>query len=95
MYNYCQLIGTLKEVKEITSTKVIITLGVQREFKNADGTFDCDYIPVECTDFLCDFVKENYSIGDCVAVKCRLSKVTEHDTLRIIAVRFILMKGGE
>ena len=70
MYNYCQVIGTLKRVDEIKRT---LTLELQREFKNAEGVYEKYEIVAyigNLYDFIKDYVEE--SIGTNIVIKGRI-----------------------
>ena len=70
MYNYCQVIGTLKKVDE---TKKTLTLELQREFRNEEGIFE-KYEIVSYIGNLYDFVEDyiNASIGQKIVIKGRI-----------------------
>ena len=86
MYNYCQVIGTLKRVDE---TKKTLTLGLQREFKNAEGVYEkyeiVTYIG-NLYDFIKDYVEE--SIGTKIVIKGRIEP-QNNDTCVFVGERIM------
>ena len=70
MYNYCNIIGVLKEVKEKSRSLV---LELTREFRNANGEFEKYQIETyigNLYDFAKDFIEE--SIGKKIVIKGRI-----------------------
>ena len=70
MYNYCQVIGTLKGVNKENKS---LTLELQREFRNAEGVYE-KYEIVAFVGNLYDFVEDyiNASIGQKIVIKGRI-----------------------
>ena len=70
MYNYCQIVGTLKKADE---TKKTLTLELQREFRNEEGIFE-KYEIVAYIGNLYDFVGDyiNTSVGQKIIIKGRI-----------------------
>ncbi len=70
MYNYCNIIGVLKEVKENSKSLV---LELTREFRNANGEFEKYQIETyigNLYDFTKDYLEE--SIGKKIVIKGRI-----------------------
>ncbi len=70
MYNYCNIIGVLKEVKENSKSLV---LELTREFRNTNGEFEKYQIETyvgNLYDYIKDFIDEN--IGKKIAIKGRI-----------------------
>ena len=70
MYNYCNIIGVLKEVKKESKSLV---LELTREFKNANGEYEKYQIETylgNLYDFAKDFIEE--SIGKKLVIKGRI-----------------------
>jgi len=86
MYNYCQVIGTLKRVDE---TKRTLTLELQREFKNAEGVYEKYEIVAyigNLYDFIKDYVEE--SIGTNIVIKGRIEP-QKNDTCVFVGERIM------
>lgn len=101
MMNHVVLVGKLVKKpllgkEENGKEFVIITLNVQRQFKNADGVYESDLIP--CI-LYCGISKETYdlcNIGDVIGVKGRLQQF-ENDGIYVVAERvtFLTKNKGE
>lgn len=82
MHNNAVLIGRLVkeiETKEINGKEVAIaTLAVQRSYKNEEGIYETDFVPVKLWGGIVENTKEYCQKGDLIAVKGRLeSEVIE------------------
>jgi single-strand DNA-binding protein len=74
VYNQVYLIGRLTtkpEVVELNDNKkvLIITLAVQRSYKNSDGIYEADFIKCVLWDGIADRTAEYCQKGDLVAVR--------------------------
>ena len=49
-----------------------ITLAVRREFKNSDGTYDTDFLPITLWEGAATTCKEFCKKGSLVSIKCRI-----------------------
>ncbi len=89
MCNQVFLIGRLVDNPKIIKSeennnkKCIITLAVNREYKNIDGIYETDFINCELWDGISEKVCEYCRKGDLVCIKGRL--VSENDLIRLIA----------
>ena len=77
MYNYLMLVGTIVkdiELKELANNKKVATIdiAVLRDFRNADGNYDCDYLKVSLWDFLAELAVETLQKGSKVGIKGRI-----------------------
>lgn len=76
MLNQVVLVGRIiEEPEKIIDrelTKAIIKIEVQRAFKNQDGKYESDIIPVILWNMLADNIKEYCHIGDLVGIKARV-----------------------
>ncbi len=77
MKNIVFLIGRLANDPEIKKTENekthgYITLAVQRDFKNADGIYECDFIRCTLWNGIANQVKEYCHKGDLVGIKGRI-----------------------
>lgn len=74
--NIVILIGRLTHDVEIiehpNGNYARISLAVRREFKNSDGTYDTDFIPITLWEGAAATCKEFCKKGTQVSIKCRL-----------------------
>ena len=74
--NIVLLIGRLTRDVEIVEhpngNYARVTLAVRREFKNSDGTYDTDFIPITLWEGAAEMCKEYCKKGSMVSIKCRL-----------------------
>lgn len=89
MYNYFMIIGRLchdPEVRQLTDGRKVVnlTLAINRDFKNTDGTYSTDFIRVSLWEFLADIANDNLKKGRVIGVKGRISP--RHETLQTGAV---------
>ena len=98
MLNQAVLVGRLyeePEIKEINERKKIyFLLAVTRGFKNLDGTYDTDIIPVEVFNCIAENMREYCKKGDLIGVKGHLEIIDEK--LIVLAEKITtLSKGNE
>ena len=76
--NIVLLIGRLTQDVEIkehpNGNYARITLAVRREFKNSDGTYDTDFIPITLWEGAAQTCKEYCKKGSLISIKCRLQE---------------------
>lgn len=74
--NIVLLVGRLTqdvEIKEHSSGSYArITLAVRRDFKNSDGTYDTDFLPITLWEGAATTCKEYCKKGSLISIKCRL-----------------------
>ena len=100
MLNQTVLVGRLvqdPEIKELENDKKVcnITLAVTRSYKNADGIYETDFIPVTLWQGIAENVKEYCKKGDLVGVRGRLQ--VREDKVEVIGekVTFLSSKAKE
>ena len=100
MLNQTVLVGRLvqdPEIKELENDKKVcnITLAVTRSYKNADGIYETDFIPVTLWQGIAENVKEYCKKGDLVGVRGRLQ--AREDKVEVIGekVTFLSSKAKE
>jgi len=78
MLNQIILVGRISQ--EITDNT--LTLAVQRSYKNAEGIYETDFIPVELFNTIATTTKEYCKKGDIVGIKGRLQTrvITDEET---------------
>ena len=100
MLNQTVLVGRLvqdPEIKELENDKKVcdITLAVTRSYKNADGIYETDFIPVTLWQGITENVKEYCKKGDLVGVRGRLQ--VREDKVEVVGekVTFLSSKAKE
>lgn len=100
MLNQTVLVGRLvqdPEIKELENDKKVcnITLAVTRSYKNADGIYENDFIPVTLWQGIAENVKEYCKKGDLVGVRGKLQ--AREDKVEVIGekVTFLSSKAKE
>ena len=100
MLNQTVLVGRLvqdPEIKELENDKKVcnITLAVTRSYKNADGIYETDFIPVTLWQGIAENVKEYCKKGDLVGVRGRLQ--AREDKVEVVGekVTFLSSKAKE
>ena len=97
MLNQTVLVGRILENIELEESgeKPVahITLTIPRSFKNADGEYETDLVPLTLCDEIAKNTSEYCKKGDILGVKCRLQ--SQNGKLEIIAekVTFLSCKG--
>ena len=101
MLNQVVLVGRIQNEFEVQMSErgkqLTLILEVNRNYKNLDGEYDIDYIPVKILITMVDRVVENCSKGDLIGVKGRLTKL-KNDDLELLAEKVTFLsskKGGE
>lgn len=99
MNNTSMLIGRLVSDPEINETengkKVCnITLAVQRAYKNADGIYETDFIPVVLWTGIAEKTTEYCRKGNIMAVKGRLERLSGEE-LKIVADKVSFLSNGK
>ena len=100
MLNQIVLVGRLvqdPEIKELENDKKAcnITLAVTRSYKNADGIYETDFIPITLWQGIAENVKEYCKKGDLVGVRGRLQ--AREDKVEVVEekVTFLSSKAKE
>ena len=96
MNNLVTLIGRLaRNVETIEENKAIITLAVQRNYKNEEGIYEVDFIPCVLWNSLGDHTKEYCRTGDLVGIKGRIQMIDNKMVLVAEKVSFLAMQRVE
>lgn len=80
MLNQCVLVG---RIKEFDKEAKIMTIAVSRSYKNENGEYDNDLVPISIGGKLGDNVIEYCGKGDIVGVKARIE--SDNGQLKLIA----------
>lgn len=100
MLNQIVMVGRLvsdPEINETENGKVAdITLAVPRSYKNMNGEYDTDFIPVRLYTGIVEKTTEYCKKGDLVGVKGRVARLSGED-LKLVAekVTFLSSKPKE
>ena len=89
MLNQLILVGRIKEIKEDKN----IVLAVSRSYKNEDGAYKTDLMPIVLSDELFENAKEFCQVNDIIGVKGRLE--TKDNNIIIIATRLTFLSSGK
>lgn len=100
MLNQVILVGRLTSdievVKDENGAKyAVITLAIPRNFKNADGEYDTDFISTIAYDNVAANTAEYVSKGDIVGVKGRTAKISQDSELKIIAEKITFLSKSK
>ena len=100
MLNQTVLVGRLvqdPEIKELENDKKVcnITLAVTRSYKNADGIYETDFIPVTLWQGIAENVKEYCKEGDLIGVRGKLQLREDKVEVSGEKVTFLSSKAKE
>lgn len=94
MLNQIVLVGRLvqdPEIKELENKKGYITLAVSRSYKNANGEYDTDLIPITLFNSIVENTKAYCKKGDMVGVRGRIE--CENDKINLIAEKISFLSS--
>lgn len=98
MFNQVTLVGRLVEDPEINKNKDnkdknsgSMVLAIQKNYKNADGVYETDFINVNLLNSIAQTTTEYCKKGDIVGVKGRLS--SSNNQLNIIAEKVTFLSS--
>ena len=91
MLNQLIMVGRITrnvELKELEGGKKVadITLAIQRGYKNAEGEYETDFIPVQLCGAIAESTSEYCKKGDIVGVKGRLESEQGEDNTQKVKV---------
>lgn len=100
MLNQIVIVGRLvqdPEIKELENgmKTSYITLAVPRNYKNSDGIYETDFIPVKLYKGIAESTTEYCKIGDMVGVRGRVQSRKEEDKniIEIVAERVTFLSS--
>jgi single-strand DNA-binding protein len=88
MLNHTVLVGRISNYDEVAK---VVTLAVSRSFKNIDGEFETDFIPVKLWNNASPQM-ELVKIGDIIGIKGRIERTGVE--LRIVAEKVTFLAQG-
>ena len=99
MLNQIVLVGRLTknvELNEIDNKKqAVITIAVNRQFKNAEGIYETDFIPVMLWNGVAEQTAEYLKKGDLLGVKGRIESNENKIIINAEKVTFLSSKPKE
>lgn len=72
MLNQVVIVGRLTETPVLEEERAVITIAVPRSFKNEDGEYETDFIPVQLLKGIAQNTCEYCCKGDIIGVKGRI-----------------------
>lgn len=100
MLNQIIIVGRLVSDPQTTENKeekeAIITLAVPRSYKNSNGIYEVDFIPIKLFNGTTQ-ATEYCKLGDVIGVRGRVEKLNQEDNLKIIAdkITFLSTQKGK
>lgn len=94
MLNQIVLVGRLvqdPEIKELENNKGFITLAVSRSYKNKNGEYDTDFIPVTIFNGIAENTKAYCKKGDMVGVRGKIE--CENGKINLIAEKISFLSS--
>lgn len=85
-------------VDQVNNSEVAkFTLAVKREYRNAEGSYDADFIPVEAWNNYANIAKKYLKKGTLVGVTGRLETnyVNERNFFKLVVSKFELLPNGK
>lgn len=92
MHNYVTLIGRLTNDIEKEGNNAYITLAVQRSYKNADGIYETDFVPVVLTGDIATSTVAYCKKGDLIGLKGRIQSTDNKLIIIAEKVSFLAAK---
>ena len=80
-------------LKEVGSSKVLdVTLAIQRKFKNADGTYDTDFIKCKAFGKIAEHINEYCKVGDLISLSGRVQtgSYTNQESKKVYTTDFVI-----
>ena len=92
MLNQIILVGRLTDT-QTTNQTTTITLAVSRSYKNTNGEYETDFIPVEIPHTIAQSTLDYLHKGDVIGVKGRI-QTTDTQAIKIIADRITFLSSN-
>lgn len=89
--NQIFLVGRLVSDPQINELKTTITLAITRSYKNEEGAYDTDFVPVVLHNTLATTTTEYCKKGDMVGIKGRIETNTTVDPLTLDKKREVII----
>ena len=92
MLNNIILVGRLTETPVLEEERAVITIAVPRPFKNEDGEYETDFIPVQLLKGIAQNTCEYCCKGDIIGVKGRIQSNENGIYLLVAKITFLSSK---
>ena len=93
MLNQVVLVGRLTDDVKKEEERAVITLAVARSFKNANGEYDTDFVPVVLNGSIASNTTEYCKKGDIIGVKGRATRL-ENEELSLVAEKVTFLSSS-
>ena len=96
MLNQVVLVGRLAKAPKIYDNKGILTLKVPRPYKNSEGEYENDLIPVNITGPILENARNYLTVGSLVGVKGRIEadQSRTDGRIKIIVEKISFLSNG-
>ena len=94
MLNTSMLVGKINEIINEGQGKTLLSLVVQRPYKNENGTYDVDLIPCILSGTISNSIEKYCKIGDVVGVRGSLRVIGTNLNLSVDKVTFLSIRKG-
>lgn len=94
MLNNLVIVGHLSEMREENENKCIITLEVQRTFKNKNGEYENDFIECILLNSFARYASEYFEKGNVIGVKGRL-QCLKGERLEVVAEKLTFLQSNK
>lgn len=99
MLNQIVLVGRIaSEITDATNGQPLVaTIAVPRSYKNEEGVYDTDFIPVKLYGSMAENIIMYYKKGDVVSVKGRVesSEINGFNTINVIAEKLTFLSSSK
>lgn len=95
MLNQVVLVGRLYEINKIGDKQVLITLATPRPYKNENGEYDTDYIPITLWEGIAQNTLEYCKKEDLVGIKGRIKMIKNENgyDIEIVAEKLTFLSS--
>lgn len=97
MLNNVVLVGRvnndIEKIEEDQKTTYRLTLKISRNFKNQNGEYETDLVPIELTGYIGSNVFEYCEIGDIIGAKGRIQ--TNENGIHVMAERITFLSNDK
>lgn len=91
MLNQIVLVGRLTETPEVEEGKAMITLAVPRSYKNENGEYDTDFIPVRLFKGIAESTAEYCKKSDLISIRGRVQM--QENKLLVVAEKVTFLSS--
>lgn len=95
MLNQFVVVGRVTKYRKIDNSHAKLKIIVNRDFKNNEGLYESDVIPIELTGSIMDNVQQYCKKGDIVGIKGRMMNRNNLLILKADKVSFLASKTKE